>query len=141
MSDKRIYTIPPDTYTTTPGRSFYDIPANAPGWYHASGTHYKTSGGDGNILKTDDNVEFSANYHMDNSYSAYISSGNPCSTDGFIHSYRTDTNTPGYSVCVLATGSRDSLKSWNTATIPSSSQSMGMNNVVGCTFIGDNTES
>ena len=143
MADKRIYTIPPDVYTTTPGRTFYDIPASAPGWYHSSGVYYKTSSGSDNILTTDDTdkVEFSANHQMDGSYGSYASSGNPCSVDGFIHAYKTNTNTPGYSVCVLATGSRSNLKSWNTARIPSGDGSMGMNNVVGCTFIGDNTGS
>ena len=33
------------------------------------------------------------------------------------------------------------MKSWNTSTIPTGSEGMGMNNVVGCTFISDNTGS
>lgn len=141
MSDKLIYTIPPDVFTSTPGRTFYDIPASASGWYHSTGHRYKTGSGSDNVLKTDDGVEFSANYQMDGSYGSWVATGNPCSGSGFEHSYSTNTNTPGYSVCVLATGSRNNLKSWNSSSIPSSSEGMGMNNVVGCTLIGDNTGS
>ncbi len=134
---RQIHTIKPDTYTTRPDRSFYGVPANGSGWFQNNGHFYKTkNGGDDAKLITTDNVEFNSNYDSD--HNSTNASGNPCSSSGFDYQFSTNTNTPGYSVAVIASGSRSNLKSWGSSSIGSNDKSNCMKNVVGCTFQSDN---
>lgn len=143
MSDKKIYTINPGRYTSSPHEDWDGIPASSSGWFHGTAHRYKYDSGtsSNNKLTTDDGVDFDARYDLDGSYGSWEASGNPCSSSGFSAAFKTNTNTPGYFVCVIANGTRSNLKSWNTSSISSSDQSNAMTNVIGCTFKSDNTAS
>lgn len=141
MTDKKIHAIRPDVYTTTPDKGFYSLGGSASGMFHGTGHFYKTAGGSSlstNRLDAHDTNSFDSRYDDDISWTA--ASGNPCSEDGFKINYTSNTNDPGYLVGVIATGSRNNLHSWGTMPIPATDQSNCMQNICGCTFVSDSTE-
>ena len=140
MADPIIHTIKPDVYTTTPDKGFFTLPAGASNWFHSTGHFYKTGGGgDENKLITHDSVNFESRY--DGDYSNGSAGGNPCSSSGFEVYFKSNTNTPGFLTAVIATGSRTNLSRWRSSSISGDDQSNCMRNVVGCTFVSDNTSS